>query len=363
VDDASAQREQVTAARGGAVMQQAREPRSVRVESLRAVAALAVVICHAYAIVNGFVFETFTQRVILGGGLYGVDVFFCLSGYLLYLPFARRDFGGGPAIHLGGYAANRALRLLPLYYVVLAVLVVVKHPTLDITIRFVTFTQSFSEELVAKALDGPMWSLVVELHFYLALPALAWLLGRVAGGAPGWAATALVALGLLSLVVSEAGLRPSDVWTYSLPSTFLFFVPGMLLALLRARQVAVPGTADAWLLSSVPIWLLVSWDYDLAPLAAVASFLVVGSVVLPVRPGRIVRVLDLRALAVVGTASYSLYLWHLPILEWLPDPGRHGASGFLVMLAVGGSVSVVVALVSYRLVERPLLLRRWRWIG
>ena len=352
-----------TAPADQATVLQAREPRSVRVESLRAVAALAVLACHAYAVVNGFVFEGYTQRIILGGGLYGVDVFFCLSGYLLFLPFARRDYAGGAPVSLRGYAINRALRLLPLYYAVVAILVVVKHPSGSTTLRFLTFTQGFSESLVAKALDGPIWSLVVELHFYILLPLLAWCLARASRGAAAKSAAALVALGFVSFAVSKAGLHPTDAWTYSLPSTFQFFVPGMLLALIRARDIRLPGSADVWLLASIPIWLFVSWDYDYASLAAVASFLVVGAAVLPLRDGRLVRVLDLRVLALIGTASYSLYLWHVPILEWLPSPGSYGARGFLTMLALGGAVSLAVAAASYVLIERPFLLRRRRWVG
>jgi peptidoglycan/LPS O-acetylase OafA/YrhL len=336
--------------------------RQPRIESVRALAALAVVACHAYAVVNGFIFMTFTQRLILGGGLYGVDVFFCLSAYLLYLPFARRDFAGGPRILLGGYAANRLLRLVPLYYVALVVLAVVNHETLHTVLRVGTFTQNFSEPLVAKAVNGPMWSLVVELHFYVLLPVLAWGLHRLSRGRPGTAAALIVGLGLVSWIVSEAGLEPHDVWTYNLPTTFHFFVPGLLLALARATDTNLPGRADAWLLASVPLWLLITHDYDLAPLAAVASFLVVGAAALPLADGPLVRVLDLRWLAALGTASYSLYVWHLPILEWLPRPTTLGGRGFLTMLAVALPICLVVAAVSYRLVERPFLTRRKRWI-
>lgn len=339
-----------------------RPRRQPRIESVRALAALAVLACHAYAVVNGFVFESFSQRVILGGGLYGVDVFFCLSAYLLYLPFARRDFAGGPRVLVGGYTANRLLRLLPLYYVGLVVVAVVNDEPGRTVLRVATFTQNFSEPLVAKAVNGPMWSLVVELHFYALLPVLAWALRRASRGSPAVAAAVLVGLGLISIAVSEAGLAPHDVWTYNLPTTFHFFVPGLLLALAQATGTRLPGRADVWLVASLPIWLIVSYDYDYAPLAAVASFLVVGAAALPLTAGPLVRLFDLRWPAALGTASYSLYLWHLPILEWLPKPTTFGARGFLTMLGVATPVCIAVAAASYWLIERPFLLRRRRWI-
>ena len=101
--------------------------------------------------------------------------FFALSGYLLFWPFVRRDYGSGGAIDLRRYALDRALRILPLYYFAVALLLVVNEGGGNLTQwwRFATGTPSFFKDTVGTV-DGPMWSLMVELQFYALLPLLAW---------------------------------------------------------------------------------------------------------------------------------------------------------------------------------------------
>jgi peptidoglycan/LPS O-acetylase OafA/YrhL len=73
-------------------------------------------------------------------------------------------------------------------------------------------------------------------------------------------------------------------------------------------------------LGAAALWLVVVRDYRWAPLAVLPCFLMVGAAVLRLRPGPLVRALEWRPLALVGVASYSLYLWHVPILDALGGP-------------------------------------------
>src|SRR3954453_13589297 len=136
---------------------QAGERRSARIESLRALAALGVLIAHAYGWSHGWqnVYATVHGRVLMSGG-FGVFLFFALSGFLLFLPFARASFGGGGRIELGRYALNRALRVLPLYYVVIATVLVLRGEGVrGDSWRFALFLESFSERTVATV-DAPV---------------------------------------------------------------------------------------------------------------------------------------------------------------------------------------------------------------
>jgi peptidoglycan/LPS O-acetylase OafA/YrhL len=119
---------------------------------------------------------------------------------------------------------------------------------------------------------------------------------------------------------------------------------------------------NTWLLASLPLWLLTFWRYDLDAVAALASFLVVGSAALPLRRGRLVRGLDWRPLAVLGTASYSLYLWHMPIVQEVAG-ARWSPTGFLPLLAILLPLCIAVALVSYLAIESPFLRLRRSWSG
>lgn len=365
----------------GEAINQAGEQRSARVESLRALAALAVVWGHVVAAslaLNPALPSAsdlgLIERIAYGGG-YGVFFFFALTGYLLFWPFAKRYFGGGDTIDLRRYAVNRALRILPLYYaVVIVVLLFQEHnPGIGVWARFLTFTETLSPGTAGRIV-GPAWSLVVELCFYLLLPVLAYAVARLARGSLGRAAAILIALGLASLALRVATIYSADpvdpLWRLNLPATFLFFVPGMLLALVRvsweSRRPAwlrgPPSQGDLWILASIPLWALVLLGgYNLDFLVGVAAFLIMGACVLPVRTGPVANALQWRPLALVGVASYSLYLWHVPVIKALIDGGT--STGFAVLTVIAVPVSIAVALASYAVIESPFLRLRRQWAG
>jgi peptidoglycan/LPS O-acetylase OafA/YrhL len=358
----------------GRVIDQAGEKRSSAVESLRALAALAVLEGHVYGISHGYgaaVYATYPARILFGGG-FGVFLFFALTGFLLYRPFARRDFAGGDSVRLGRYAANRAFRILPLYYVVLVayILIADKGGSLGTWWRSLFLLENFFPHTLSQV-DGVMWSLVVEVHFYLLLPLIAWALARLSARSPRRAAVALVVVGVAAAVVRIVMVtkaHPVDIrWEYSLPGTFVFFVPGMLLALvdarwttLRSKITGLASHGSLWAAASVPFWLAVLYRYNLDLLLVPATFLTVGAIALPLRRGALHRFLEWRPLAALGVTSYSLYLLHFPIVNafgtasWAP----HGYLGLLVLCLV---VCCALALVSYRVVEAPFLRLRRAW--
>ncbi len=293
-------------------------------------------------------------------------LFFALSGYLLYLPFARRDFVGGQGIELGKYAMNRAVRILPLYYVAVAVLLVLNAHggSFEQWLRFATFTESFFRSTV-NTLDPSMWSVAVEVQFYVLLPLLAYAVARASRGSATRAAGAILVLGAASAAIWLGKVHGADHldrrWEYSFPATFMNFVPGLLLALLAAQGRKL-RRLDAWtciagaaVLAIVGVAALKWSQLLLAP----ASGLLIASVVLSARdasPFR--RLLDLRVLGLIGVASYSLYLWHFPIAQSLNSHTDLGTAELVVAAIV---VAVLVSLISYYVVERPALRLRTRW--
>jgi len=341
-----------------AQVDQAGELRLARLESLRALAALGVLAGHVWGAHHAFgpsATDDLVGRTIFGGG-YGVFVFFALSGYLLFRPLANAAFGG-ERVDLRRYAMNRLLRTLPLYYVVVIVLLVVQEGggSPGQWWRFLTLAENLFPA-TALTVDGPIWSLLVELQFYALLPLVAVGLAWLVRGSRRNAAVLLLIVGLAGAALRIYLLSHRHVTdpriVYSLLTTAFFFVPGMLLALVRDVRLRGPlGSADLWLLASIPVWLFIFDDYSRTAWAAVASFLVVGGAALPLRHGPIVRALDWRPLALIGVASYSLYLWHLPIVTAL-------APNALVWAL---PLSLLVAFVSYRAVEEPFLRVRRRW--
>ncbi|MDQ3741198.1 MAG: acyltransferase [Actinomycetota bacterium] len=363
----------------GGRIEQAGELRSARVESLRALAALGVLAGHAVLVAAATerTPDALVHRLVLGG-LLGVFLFFALTGYLLYLPFVR----GG--VNLRRYALNRALRILPLYWAVVAILYAAKPSGAQAADwwRFALFLQNYSADTISR-LDSPMWSLVVEVQFYLLLPLLALGLAAVARGSLARAAAVVGLLALASfalrldrvLLGDEAVTSP--IGRFALPTVFFFFTSGMLLALLRVHLDrtgrTAAGSPSAWIAAGAALWLVAANEPTWEPVVWAASFLTLGGCVLPLRGSAVLaRALEWRPLAAIGTASYSLYLWHLPVLLVLAGQsiaitagGVQRFSGdpwpMAKLIVLGAAVSVAVAAVSYLVVERPFLRLRRRW--
>src|SRR5690348_1816395 len=91
---------------------QAGEVRAGRLESIRALAIFAALTNHVYLFSSGFKFDTSFMVRTVNAYSYSVFLLFAMSGYLLYLPFARRSFADGRSVDLKRYFRNRALRIL-----------------------------------------------------------------------------------------------------------------------------------------------------------------------------------------------------------------------------------------------------------
>ncbi|HEX3617800.1 MAG TPA: hypothetical protein VHU61_14765 [Solirubrobacteraceae bacterium] len=89
--------------------------------------------------------------------------------------------------------------------------------------------------------------------------------------------------------------------------------------------------------------------------------LLVGACVLPLRPGRVVHLLSSKALAAVGIASYSIYLWHVPIETWMHRRHYAFVHHFGEMALIAIPICLAAGFLSYRLIEAPFLSLRKRW--
>ena len=347
------------------VVVQAGERRSARLEGVRAIAALGVLIGHVWGSYNNYDFvaanDGVIDRILFGGGL-GVFLFFVLTGYLLFWPFVRRDFLGGAGVRLSTYARNRVLRIVPLYVISTAIVLVWLEDggSLRQWLLFMTFSENFSLDTVGQV-NGALWSVVVEIHFYLLLPLLAVVLRTITGRR--WLPLVLV-LGAAAAVtaVLAPSLADDRLYRFSIVSTFHFFVAGMLLAVLRGAmqegRVRLPRAlshSDLWVLAAIPP---VGWSMDnIRPEGmAIGGFLLVGAFALPLRHGLAARFVGTPVMAYLGVISYSIYVWQIPFLEKI-----WGEWGTDVVAILGIPVVLAVAWVSFRFIETPFLRLRRRW--
>jgi peptidoglycan/LPS O-acetylase OafA/YrhL len=354
------------------VVVQSGERRIASIESLRAVAAIGVLVGHIMLRYRpqGQGVPDYLFKVLVGGG-FGVVLFFCLTGYLLFWPFVQQHYLGSSAVPLRRYALNRVLRILPLYYVAVVLLIVLRDPQgiTHVWLKHLLLLQNFSRDSVASdRIDGVLWSVIVEMHFYLLLPFLAW--GVAALTRRSLARTSVV-LGAMAAVSLALWLHywqhlHDPLWRLNLPASFFFFTGGMQLALLRAaftrrRPAALDGWArhgDAYLLIGLTGFLLVCLNYSWVSVLALTCPFLLAPFVLGLRHGPLVRALSWKPLALTGVVSYSIYVWHVPVMSLFVDrPGEMSRPDILATVLL----TAVVATASYHLIESPFLRLRRRW--
>jgi peptidoglycan/LPS O-acetylase OafA/YrhL len=335
-------------------------------DGMRGVAALTVFVYHLE-----HVLPIPGDQVVVGGFL-GVDLFFVLSGFLITSQLLAHQTRSG---HLGiaAYGAKRATRLLPLLAVYLAVAALyelaIGRAASDVGWSSLT-NGLFLPGSVTGPIDyvptlstGHLWSLAVEVHFYLLMPLLvATFLHR---RSPDWvAATALVVLLLATAVARrrllDGGAAPLEVYPRSTARLDALFL-GAAAAVLHRRRVLDPRmwNSAGWIgLGVLGIWAVTLQPYTpwlpqggFTMIAFPAACLVLATA-LGAGPA---RVFERGPLPAIGRMSYGLYLWHLLVLlavrQWLH------AAPWPVQVAVAAGLTAALTLLSWHHIEAPLLRR------
>jgi peptidoglycan/LPS O-acetylase OafA/YrhL len=350
------------------------------VEGMRACAAIGVVITHT-AFETGH-FSGFDGR-LFGRFDLAVAVFFALSGFLLWRAHAAAARGLVSRPSTGHYLRSRVVRIMPAYLVAVVVILALlpdgNHPSLTVWLANLSLTQVYVPLTLTAGLTQ-MWSLSVEVSFYLVLPILAMLAARlpVRGRVPAIAILAVTSWfwGWLPFD-APAGLNPLT-WP---PAFFSWFAAGMLLAelvysplgwphrLARRRVLTAVVVIVAYLVAASPL----AGPAGLVPSSA-AQFtvktamgaLVASGLVAPLvfdRPDDRHRVLGSAPMVTLGRWSYGIFIWHLAALTMVfPVIGQFSFRGHLPeVLALTLIFSIAIASVSYALVESPCreALRRW----
>lgn len=339
------------------------------IEGLRAVAVLLVVANHAWHWPTG--------------GYIGVDIFFVISGYLITRVLLReREKSGG--IALGRFYARRFARLAPAAIVTIAVTAVVSN-VLFFGVTTATWNQQAFASLVwvqnwflvragtvylnTSGSVSPyqhFWSLSVEEQFYAFWPwllILGWVV--VAAFAKGRAPRAHRTVLVIGSFVFVASLAFSVWFTASRPASAYFATPTRIWELAVGAIIAtgVLSTSRRWSRTALRTTGLLAIAYaavffDSATLfpGAAALLPVLGTGAIIVAAERATsdrdfgRVLTPAPIRYVGRISYSLYLWHAPILVFGAAlfPGGGFVRGLVCVV-----ISLVVAAASYRIIEDP----------
>lgn len=333
-------------------------------------------------------------------GHYAVGVFIVLSGFCLILPVVQspdRRLRSG----LWGYLKRRAWRILPAYYVVLALttagvaVVRLQHPLLtgeEADVLNLSSGTLFSHLLLlhnlreawAQAFDPPMWTVALECQIYLLFPLVL---------LPIWRRFGTLAVVCCGFAIGFAPhlFLPAPInldWTF--PWFLGLFCLGMAGAVLcfSPRPIPAQGTSRfpneaAGLVLLVLFAVIAGLNPDLSVGRMWLPDIVLGLAIMclivafakhksrqawdicwndsPVRPG-LLPILEWRPLAAISAFSYSLYLLHAPVL-WALFPVIHALrisenGAFLFRLLLGVPLCLAVSYGFYLVVERPCLLRK-----
>lgn len=304
-------------------------------DGLRGIAILAVLLYHAG---------------LLPGGFLGVDLFFVLSGFLITSLLVDELRATG-RISLRDFYARRALRILPPLFATVALVLllapILKQPPL---LPSLIFYANFVEEGSLGQLKHT-WSLSVEEQFYLLWPALFVVLGRAR---VPFLVVVVLAAPMYRLAALDAGMPLIDVFRSSFARADTIAL-GCLAALAWVRTGAWAAAGVAGILAA--FWCLafgvMGWGLSAFALLCAATLLAVTG------PGAVARLLSCASLRYLGSRSYGLYLYHLPLyLLAFSDAMPNSA---LARAFVAFACPFILAELSYRTIERWAAAQRKRF--
>lgn len=361
-------------------------------DSIRALAAGAVLVTHV-AFWSGLYSQGLAGALLARLDI-GVAIFFVLSGFLLSSPFLSAAANGSPQPSVPRYFWKRALRILPLYWLVVTVALIGlpsnNGASLQYWISNITLTQIYFFDVLPFGLTQ-MWSLSTEVAFYVLLPIFGFVVAK-RSTKNGWRPNRMfvvlgifVILSVLWLMVAPTLLVRTATW---LPSYFSWFAAGIALAILRIeesrgsmripilrRLANQPGVSwliagSLYLIAATPIAgpvMLVQPTGSEAVvknlLYAVIAYLVISpSVLKSGETTRYEKFIENRHLRHLGLISYGIFSIHLLVLHAVSHFGNYGLfdGHFLERLLLVTIGTIVASEITYRVLELPVIrLKDW----
>ncbi len=359
-------------------------------DGFRGIAIVLVLVYHTW------LFSWYTPEAHLFGfalpvdvfartGYLGVELFFAISGFVLFFPIVERHFRGGAPASLRTFAFRRFLKIVPSYAIALVVTAIsVRSLHIDVALgpalaQHALLIQNFFSDNFGQA-NSVFWSLAIEAQFYLVFPALAWIFVR----RPFIVAAAMVALALAYRYgVAHCCLQVEPV-NRQLPAFVDIFAGGMLGAygvsrlrdneefLARARPIATVVALAAALGAFALMESANAIQYDIGgrekwilpnrTLFALATSVLIFASCFAVR---FWRALVANPITIFfSLVSYNVYLWHTLVMIWLwkhdAIPTRNGdphgdPQWKFVYIASGWALSIAIATALTYFVERPIL--------
>ena len=373
-------------------------------DGLRALACLLVVWHHTTQRFNPEKSAAWIQGIHFFGmrAEVGVSLFFVLSGCLLSLPFWNSFVSGDRFPSLKFYAINRAARIIPAYWFNLLLCTLVALWVFDLNINWwrlisgLLFINSYHYSSFFPAeLNGPLWSIGLEVSCYVLLPAVLFLIIKISKR------SSVAIAGIIGCIVILQILNPWVInnfmtsnklkgWQYGLTggakqwlpywnigSFFTQFLCGSLAALiiivLRARGTLKSLTFDisAVLFATAAIWLVAIGVEPGAPnsftkqpyMAPFFAILMAGVIVSASLSTQVYKLLDNKLFQWIAKISFSIYLWHMFLIVIIERKffskylyyGLTDLSEWVMISSIVLIGSIILAATSWRFLESPIL--------
>ena len=358
---------------GGAVIRE--------IDGLRFLAIFPVVVQHlserlerntVIAFQQGYEFDIST--FITNRGFIGVYIFFIISGFILAKPFAAFRLKGGRKISLKSYYVRRITRLEPPYIIVMIVISVALlvmgyfswselYPHLAASIFYMHSIIYHSWSII----NPPVWTLEIEVQFYIMAPFLA--LGIFAIKNKRVRRFGLIGVILILLLLQDYFDVAHGYTVLTILAHIHYFIIGFLLVDIYLNEWENGIIKRAYfnylaILSFVGAMVLWSWDHYLINriLFALSLFILVYSVF---RSTWVNRFFTLPWITAIGGMCYTIYLIHLPIIEFFITYSKEiqvsniFTINFIIQLLLLIPILLTFSIVFYLLIEKPCMHKDW----
>jgi len=367
--------------------------RNLALDSLRGFSTILIVGYHTSFVSGYTVAHANSSGAYIDRLNIGVAIFFVLSGFLIFRPFAHSLIHGSPLPKTWNYYLKRASRILPGYWLALFVLAGLDALTIKNSsgfLRNIFIVHSFTEDNVFTGIRQA-WTLAVEMSFYVVVPVFAYVFVRQSRRRIGSVSVVTLLKALSALFLGAYAFRlfihQTDFWFLDtahiwLPSHMDTLALGMGLAVLveapaSAKTLSklknfIANHTGAFVVSSVFVWLISAninmaiglnrtefhidllghFLYGVASVLLVAPFCVDSQALL-------VKAMSFRLFTWLGTISYGIYLWHMAFLggnfaeKYMPYTENDGQ--VLLRFIVVLPASIAIASLSYYVLERPIM--------
>lgn len=346
------------------------ESRLVQLDVLRAICVFLVLGRHLTPCPQDF--NYFLHKFTLHwnyGGWVGVDIFFVLSGFLVSgLIFQEYKKSGNVSIKR--FLIRRGLKIYPSFYLLIVATVLI-NPLFGMPVPFITLLAEifFLQNTIFGRLWGHTWSLAVEEHFYIGLAILSFFLVRFKRNSENvfsiipyvFIFFAVICFILRALMATYKGTNISptpfriDSLFFGVTISYFWHFKGLAKNPLIGKYRYLLVLTGIILLLPMFFFMSVT-DSKIFVFGLTTNYLAAGMLLLGLLKIDLGRSFLVKTLSYIGFFSYSIYLWHLPVQEWIAVPlNEKTATNWFFYAGVYLIGSVLIGIVLSKMVEYPIL--------